>query len=162
VAKWARFFGVRHIAVSEIVPGRRSRAEAAGANVIIAAEEHADPVAAFQKETGNLPAVIFECIGRPVVQHLFEIAPHGARLILAGTCMEPEQITVLTGAMKTLRLSLAFGYEPRDFELVLDLLSSGRIKAEPLISDKIALDQVPEVFESLQKPNDRCKVIVQP
>ena len=162
ITKWARFFGVRHIAVSEIVPSRRARAEAAGANVVIDAEEHADPVAAFQQETGPLPAVIFECIGRPILQHLFEIAPHRARLVLAGTCMEPEEIKILTGEMKCLKLSLAFGYEPSDFGLVLDLLASGRINAEPLISDKIALDQVPEVFESLQKPNDRCKVIIQP
>ena len=106
--------------------------------------------------------MIFECIGRPVLQRLFEIAPHRARLILVGTCMEPEQITVLTGAMKSLRLSLAFGYEPRDFEWVLDLLSSGRMSTEPLISDRIGLDRVPDVFESLLKPNDRCKVILQP
>ena len=130
--------------------------------MLIAAEEHADPVAVFQQKTGHLPAVIFECIGRPVIQHLFSIAPHRARLILVGTFMEPEQITVLTGAMKSLRLSLVFGYEPRDFGLVLDLLSSGHISTEPLISDKIALDQVPGVFESLQKPNDRCKVMIQP
>jgi (R,R)-butanediol dehydrogenase/meso-butanediol dehydrogenase/diacetyl reductase len=162
VTKWARFFGVRHIAVSEIVPSRRDRAKAAGASVVIAAEEHADPVAAFQQETGRLPAVIFECIGRPVLQHLFEIAPHRARLVLAGTCMEPEEIKILTGEMKCLKLSLAFGYEPSDFELVLDLLASGRINAEPLISDRIPLDEVPQVFESLQKPNDRCKVIIQP
>lgn len=162
ITKWARFFGVRHIAVSEIVPSRRARAEAAGANVVIDAEEHADPVAAFQQETGHLPAVIFECIGRPVLQHLFEIAPHRARLVLAGTCMEPEEIKILTGEMKCLKLSLAFGYEPSDFGLVLDLLAGGRISTEPLISDKIALDQVPDVFESLQKPNDRCKVIIQP
>ncbi len=81
---------------------------------------------------------------------------------MVGTCLEPEQITVFKGAMKSLRLSLVFGYEPDDFRLILDLLSLGRISSQPLISATISLDQVPSLFQSLLEPNDHCKVMIRP
>jgi (R,R)-butanediol dehydrogenase/meso-butanediol dehydrogenase/diacetyl reductase len=162
VVKWARFFGVTRIGVSEIAPRRLARAETAGATVLIDAAQHSDPVAAFRQLTGHSPAVIFECVGRPILQHLFDIAPQKARLIMVGTCLEPEQVTVALGAMKSLRVSFAFGYDPGDFQLVLELFSSGRVTSEPLISETISLDQVPDLFQSLLKPNDECKVVINP
>ena len=52
--------------------------------------------------------------------------------------------------------------ECAEFALVLDLLATGRINAEPLITGVIGLDQTPAMFEALRHPGDHAKVLIDP
>jgi len=163
VAQWARYFGARHVGISDLNEQRLKRAGKAGADVLINAAEESDPVAAMQVKTGVTPAVIFECTGVPgMVSRLIEAAPLKAHLVLAGTGIEEEAITVLSAAMKKLRMSFCFGYEPELFPVVLGLLEEGRIDTQHIVTGTVGLDQVPEIFETLKKPNSHGKVIIEP
>ncbi len=162
VAKWARFFGAGDVGVSERVPARIARAEAIGADVVIDASAHPDPVAEYTRRTGRVPSVIFECVGRPLVQELVAMAPVGAQLVLVGTGMQDEKFTVLSAAMKRLTMTFVLGYEPEDFPFVLRMLATGRMSAAGLVTATVGLDEVPAMFESLQKPNEHCKVLIEP
>ena len=64
--------------------------------------------------------------------------------------------------MKRLRMTFTLGYEPGDFDFVLRMLSSGRISTDPLVTATVSLDEAPEMFELLGKPNDHCKVLITP
>jgi (R,R)-butanediol dehydrogenase/meso-butanediol dehydrogenase/diacetyl reductase len=162
VAKWARFFGARQIGVSEMVPARLKRAEHAGATLVIDAAAEADPVAAFKAKTCREPSVIFECIGRPILERIFSWAPRGAHIVSVGAGMERESLVVVNACVKRLRLTFAFAYEKSDFDFVLDQLKQKRITVDPLITGKIPLDDLPGVFEQMKRPNDHCKVLVAP
>jgi (R,R)-butanediol dehydrogenase/meso-butanediol dehydrogenase/diacetyl reductase len=162
VAKWARFFGASDVGISEMVPARLERARKLGVDVVIDASQHGDPVAEYQRQTGRAPSVIFECVGRPLIHKLIEMAPTGAQLVLVGTGMQPEQFTVLSAAMKRLRMTFVLAYEPEDFPFVLRMLASGRIGVDGLVSATIGLDETPAMFARLQKPNDHCKVLITP
>ena len=162
VAKWASFFGAGDIGISEMVPARIARAQAAGANVVIDAAQHPDPVAEFARQTGRKPMVIFECVGRPIIDKLIAMAPRGAHLVLVGTGMQPENFTVVSAAMKRLRMTFPFAYVLNDFEFVQRMLSSRRINTEGLVTDTVGLEDAPAMFASLGKPNDHCKVLVTP
>lgn len=162
VAKWARFFGAADVGISEMVPARIERARAIGADLVIDAAACADPVAEFRKQTGRTPSVIFECVGRPLIHKLIDMAPVGAQIVLVGTGMHPEQFTVLSAAMKRLRMTFVLGYEPADFPFVLRMLSAGRIGVEGIVTATVRLADLPEEFARLQKPNDHCKVLVTP
>jgi threonine dehydrogenase-like Zn-dependent dehydrogenase len=63
---------------------------------------------------------------------------------------------------KELGIQFVLGYTAGEFALVLDLLSTGRIDASPLITDVIGLDQTPEMFEALRQPGDHAKVLIDP
>lgn len=162
VAKWARFFGAAEVGISEMVPARLERARTLGADIVIDAGQHADPVAEYQRQTGRAPSVVFECVGRPIVDKLIAMAPIGAQLVLVGTGMQPERFTVLSAAMKRLRMTFVLGYEPTDFPFVLRMLANGRITSEGMVTAVIALDEVPATFARLQAPNDHCKVLITP
>lgn len=162
VAKWAKFFGAAEVAVSEMVPARRERARAAGVDLVIDASAHPDPVAEFARLCGRKPSVIFECVGRPLLARLIEIAPMGAHLVLVGTGMQPESFTVVAAAMKRLRMTFTLGYEPADFDFTLRMLGAGRITADPLITATVPLEEAPAMFAALGKPNDHCKVLIRP
>jgi threonine dehydrogenase-like Zn-dependent dehydrogenase len=64
----------------------------------------------MRRETGGTPQMLFECVGRPMVQQLFDIAPYGAHLCILGACMEGETIRISTAAVKDLTLSIPIGY----------------------------------------------------
>lgn len=162
VVKWARFFGAADVGVSEMVPARRQRALQAGADLVIDAGSAPDPVAEYQRVTGRQPSVIFECVGRPLIRSLIEVAPAGAQLVLVGTGMQEERFTVLSAAMKRLRMTFTLGYEPEDFGFILRMLRAGRISTDPLVTATVSLEEVPETFEMLGRPNDHCKVLITP
>lgn len=161
LVKWARFFGARVIGVHDLVETRLLRAKEAGATVLMAAS-CPDPVAAFREQTGRDPSVIFECIGRPMIKSIARMAPKGAHIVLVGTCMEPESLTVAAIARKRLRMTFVFAYERPDFAFVLDMLAQRRICVDPLITDTVSLDALPRMFDALQRPNDQCKVLLMP
>jgi (R,R)-butanediol dehydrogenase/meso-butanediol dehydrogenase/diacetyl reductase len=162
VTRWARFFGAGDVGICELVPVRLERARKMGVDVVIDASQCDDPVAEYQRQTGRAPTVIFECVGRPIVHALIEMAPVGAQLVLVGTGMQPEQFTVLSAAMKRLRMTFVLGYEPADFPFVLRMLEQARIGVEGLVTATVGLDEIPAMFAKLQKPNEHCKVLITP
>jgi len=162
VAKWARFFGASDVGISEMVPKRLERARDLGLDVVIDASRGENPVAEYQQRTGRAPSVIFECVGRPILHELIAMAPFGAQLVLVGTGMQQEQFTVVSAAMKRLRMTFVLGYEREDFPFVLRMLGSGRMDVAGLVTATIRLDELPEMFARLQKPNDHCKVLITP
>lgn len=162
VLKWARFFGAEHVAISDLDSTRLERAALVGATTTIDANDHADAVQAFRDSTGTDPDVIVECVGRPMLQHLVDTAPHGAHIVSVGAAMEPDSIAPWTAAEKKIRLTFSFGYSPEDFQFIIRLLSCGRMSADHLITQSISLDEVPEAFAGLLQANSHCKVMIEP
>ncbi|MGH8254696.1 MAG: alcohol dehydrogenase catalytic domain-containing protein [Steroidobacteraceae bacterium] len=162
VAKWARFFGAGDVGISEMVPARIARARSVGVEAAIDGRECADPVLEYERQTGRKPSVIFECVGRPLLSWLIGIAPPNAHLVLAGTGMQPESFTVVSAALKRLRMTFPLAYQPGDFSFVQRMLTTGRMTAQGLVTATVGLDEVPAMFEKLGKPNDHCKVLITP
>jgi (R,R)-butanediol dehydrogenase/meso-butanediol dehydrogenase/diacetyl reductase len=162
IAKWAKFFGASDIGVSEMVPARIARAQQTGIGIVIDAAQHADPVAEYERQTGRKPSVIFECVGRPMLAQLIAMAPPHAHLVMVGTGMQLENFTVVSAAMKRLRMTFALAYEAADFPFVQRMLAEGRITVDGLVTATVNLDQASAMFELLGKPNDHCKVLITP
>ena len=162
VAKWARFFGAGDVGVSEMVPARVARARKVGVGVVIDAARYADPVAEYEVQTGRKPSVIFECVGRPMIAQLIDMAPPNTHLVMVGTGMQPENFTVVSAALKRLRMTFPLAYEANDFAFVQRMLAAGRMTVDDLVTLTVGLDELPAMFAKLGKPNDHCKVLITP
>lgn len=163
VAKWARFFGAAQIGISELVPARIDRAKHARiADLVIDGKLYENPVAEFARQTGSAPTYIFECVGRPLIARMIEIAAPSTTLVMVGTGMQPDSFTVLSAAMKRLSMLFPIAYEPADFPFVMQMLARGRINADGLVTGAVNLNDAPAMFEALGKPNDHCKVLITP
>ena len=163
VLKWARFFGAVDAAVSEIVPARMKRAEQAGANVVIDASTSDNPVQEVKEKTGRTPKYIFECVGRPMLQKLINMAEPMSHLIVLGGSMATEEISSVSAVLKNLKATFSFGYDaPKDLQFTLRMLAEKRITVDPLITGTVGMDGLSEMFESLKKPNEHCKVLLTP
>ena len=160
LAKWARFFGARDIVISEPVAARRDRALEAGATMVVDPTEVKNPTAFMEEQTGRAPSVIFECVGKPMFSQLVAMSPKNAHIVMCGTGMEPDTFVTAQIAFKSPRVSFQLGYTPDDFLFTIDMLAQERISTSPLKTATITLDELPQTFEDLKKPNDQCKVIV--
>lgn len=162
VTVFARLAGARHLIVSELDPVRRNRAGTLGASAVL--DPEAEPVAAaFARMTGGPPEVIFECVGAPgLLRHAIDLAPVHGRIVVVGVCRHEDSILPRIAIRKELTVRFVLGYTREEFELVLDLLAARRIDANKLVSDVIGLDALPELFESLRRPNPRAKVLIDP
>lgn len=109
------------------------------------------------------PGVIFECVGVPgVLQQILEGAPRHARVVVVGVCMEQDRIEPAIGINKELNVQFVLGYTPEEFARTLRHLAEGQIHAEPMITGKVSLDEVPAAFDELGHPERHAKILVEP
>jgi (R,R)-butanediol dehydrogenase/meso-butanediol dehydrogenase/diacetyl reductase len=76
--------------------------------------------------------------------------------------MSAETLVPFVPMMKELDLRFAFYYRRSDFTTTVDLIARDRIDPLPLVTDEIALDDVPDRFEALKHPTRECKVLIRP
>jgi len=161
VTLFARASGARVVVVSEISPARRAQASMFGATVVDPATEPPGP--AFARLTGAAPDVIFECVGVPgILRQCIDLAPLHGRIIVVGVCRQDDTLLPRVAIRKELSIQFVLGYSREEFALVLDMLASGQIKADGLVTAVIGLDELPEVFESLRRPGPHAKVLIDP
>lgn len=162
VALWCRFFGARHIVVSELVAARVERAAEFGATAAIDASRE-DVAARFEAISGGPPRVVFDCVGLPgSMQIAIDYAPIDARVVVVGLCMGADTISPAVALIKELDISFTFAYRKQDFEMTVDMLGRGRIDAASMVTDCVGFDVFPEAFEGLKNPRDQVKVMLEP
>jgi threonine dehydrogenase-like Zn-dependent dehydrogenase len=116
------------------------------------------------REAADLrPAAVFECVGVPgVLQQVMREAPRGAKIVVAGVCMEDDTIKAAYGINKELSLQFVLGYTPMEFADTLGALADGRIDVAPLVTGKVGVEGVAQAFQDLASPGRHAKILVEP
>ena len=162
VALWCRFFGARHVIVTDLVDARLECAANLGATACINSGienviERAKAIA------GERPDVVFDCVGVPGTQQLaMDYAPTDGRIVVAGVCMEPDRIVPVKAITKELTVSYVFGYRRQEFAFAVDMLGAGRIDTRAMISGSVGFDRFPAAFDALKRSKTECKVLLEP
>lgn len=157
-----RLKGAEPIVAADYSPTRRALAQAMGAHVVV--DPAQEPTfEAYRKAAQMRPAVIFECVGVPgILQQILRYAPHSARIVVAGVCMETDTIRPIYGINKELNVQFVLGYTPEEFSATLQHLAEGRIDVRPLITGRVGLEEVPAAFAALKQPDQHAKILVEP
>jgi len=109
------------------------------------------------------PGVFFECVGLPgIIDQMMKGAPRGARIIVAGVCMEQDRMRPMLGINKELSLQFVLGYEPHEFAGTLANIADGNVMVEPLITGSVGIDGVAAAFDELASPDKHAKILVRP
>ena len=157
-----RLRGVEPIVAADFSPMRRALAERVGAHLVVDPAVR-PPFEAFGAAAQLRPAVVFECVGVPgLLRQIMRDAPHGARVIVAGVCMEDDVIRPMLGINKELAVQFVLGYTQEEFSSTLDAIADGRIDVAPLVTGRVGVDGVAEAFEALAKPEAHAKILVEP
>lgn len=158
---WARFFGARHVVVSELDRGRAEKALDFGATGLIDARE--DVADQFRAITDAAPDLILECVGVPgMIGQAIDLAPFRAEIVVIGFCMKPDTFVPALAMVKELTVQFVIAYDKQDFRFVVDMLAAGRVKPLSMITSVVGFDAFPGAFEALRTPNSQCKVLLDP
>ena len=107
--------------------------------------------------------LIFECVGVPgVLKSLALAAPVGSRIVIAGVCMESDQIDALVMISKEIELRYVLGYTPDEFAGSLRSLADGVTRYDRVITGVVGLDDAPDAFLRLQTDKSQIKILVKP
>jgi threonine dehydrogenase-like Zn-dependent dehydrogenase len=154
--------GVEPIVAADFSVRRRTLAQHMGAHVTVDPRER--PLMEAWREAADLrPAVLFECVGVPgVLPDLIRKAPIGARIVVAGVCMEDDTIRPMIAINKELNVQFVLGYTPGEFMDTLAALSEGRIDVAPLVTGRVGVEGVAQAFRDLAYPDEHAKILVEP
>jgi threonine dehydrogenase-like Zn-dependent dehydrogenase len=157
-----RLRGLGPIVAADYSPKRRALAERLGADVVVD-PARGRPIEAWQKAATGRQPLLFECVGVPgVIGDMMRDAPRGARIVVAGVCMELDQIRPMYGINKELSLQFVLGYTPDEFAGALRALAEGAIPAEPIVTGRVGIDGVADAFRALRDPEAHAKILVEP
>jgi (R,R)-butanediol dehydrogenase / meso-butanediol dehydrogenase / diacetyl reductase len=151
---WARQRGAGRITVVDPVVERRASAEAFGATDMLPDPGHAIP---------NTYDIVVECVGKPGLldQCVAAIRPRG-RIVVAGTCAEPDPFWSIAALMKEAVIRFAVYYSPDEFHTVIDAFASGSIDPGPLVGRATALTELNEAFAALAANSTNGRILVTP
>lgn len=162
VALWLKFFGARNIVVSDLIASRAEGAGQFGATAAIDASKE-DVSERFLELTGGSPDVVFDAVGVPgSMQTSIGYAPINGRVVVVGLCMAADTFKPAAALIKEVDIAFCYVYDKSDFQMTIDMLAQGRINAASLVSHTVGFDAFPDAFESLKKPSDQIKVMLQP
>jgi threonine dehydrogenase-like Zn-dependent dehydrogenase len=157
-----RLKGVEPIVAGDFSPMRRRLASRMGAHVVVDPNERS-VIDAYREAADLRPAVVFECVGVPgVLRDVMRQAPRGAKVVVAGVCMEDDTIRPMMGINKELSLHFVLGYTPLEFADTLGALADGRIDVAPLVTGKVGAGGVAQAFRDLGSPEQHAKILVEP
>jgi threonine dehydrogenase-like Zn-dependent dehydrogenase len=168
--------GLGPVIASDFSPQRRAAAELMGADRVIdpaRVSPHAS-WADFGVPGGRADGLmasaepvrrplIFECVGVPgVLRSIALAAPPGARIVVAGVCMERDHIDALVLIFKEIELRYVVAYTPDEFAASLRNLSEGLTRYDQVITGVVGLEETPEAFVRLQTDKSQIKILVKP
>lgn len=158
---WCRAKGAAVVLVSEPAAGRAELALSLGATAVVdpGVQSPADKVRELADRGAD---VVFECVGvKSTLETATHLVPPLGQVVVLGVCMEPDQITPVRCVHKEITLDFALGYTRAEFEETVGALAAGRLNIEPIVTDVISIEQLPEMFQPLRGPGARGKVLVE-
>lgn len=165
VVQLARLAGAAHVVLSTRQAARRRLAEAIGATATVDATRD-DVVAAVAGPGGLLPGgadVVIECAGvAETVEQSFPMARSGGTVVILGVMPRGAKVAVepFDLLLRELRVLGSF-INPFTHRRAADLVASGALDLDRLITRRIGLAEVAEVVRRPAAPED-VKVMVVP
>lgn len=150
VLLWARTNGVGHVTVSDPVAPRRAAALALGATAAVAPEE-----------LEGAPDVVIECAGRPgMFDQAVRLVRREGRVVVLGMHMHDDTFHPREPLLKNVTVSFCAQYAKAHFEHTVRILANGQLDPTPVITHRVALDELPRITRELRTPNAFGKVLV--
>jgi threonine dehydrogenase-like Zn-dependent dehydrogenase len=157
-----RLAGLETIVAADLSPMRRELALKMGASEVVDPQD--EPVLeAWRRVDGRRPLVAFEAVGVPgMLQGLLRDVPPGARITVVGVCMEVDEVVPFFAIAKELSIQFALAYTAEEFAGALRAIAEGDIDVAPMVTGTVPLNDVASAFESLARPDEHVKILVEP
>ncbi len=154
--------GIGPIVAADFDAARRAIALKMGADIAIDPRERSpyEPLPELGMKRASLA---YECVGKPgMLNAMIAGLGFGARIVMGGFCLEPEQLWVPTAQLKKLKINFACGEEPQDMELALRAIADGLIDVRPWLGAGIGLSGIKNALLNMVDPSAPVRTVVDP
>jgi (R,R)-butanediol dehydrogenase/meso-butanediol dehydrogenase/diacetyl reductase len=160
--QFARAAGAGNVLVIEPSQARRRLATELGAIHAVAPDEAAECVEDHTQGTGA--DVVIECAGVPrLLQTAVDLARSGGLVQLLSFLAEPATVNAARWLAKEVTVVASNAFTHDDFRRSMTFLADGRVRAQPLHSRTVRLDELEATLRVLSAgPSDDIKVLVDP
>jgi threonine dehydrogenase-like Zn-dependent dehydrogenase len=159
---WLHARDVEPIVACDYSAQRRALADRLGAHVVVDPRDEPG-IDAWRRVAGGRPVAIFEAVGVPgMLDDVLVAAPAQARVVVAGVCMQPDQIRPLFAIIKELTVQFVYAYDDDEFTATLHALADGSLDVAPMVTGRVGFDGVAAAFELLGTAEQHVKVLVEP
>jgi len=112
--------------------------------------------------TGGAGAdVVFEVSGSvPGAEVMTKLAKVRGRIVVVAIFAQAPKVDLFQFFWRELKLCGVRVYEPEDYEQAIELVASGQLPLEQLITSRRSLDELPDVFSELTAGADEVKVMI--
>jgi len=110
------------------------------------------------------PGYIFDCVGLPsTIMTSLQLIRKGGHIIMIGIHTEPfEMKGFMNLPVNNISIRGTFGYTQETYKNAINLFEQNKVNVDPIITNKIKIEQVPEMFEILANPpHEEIKVLVE-
>jgi (R,R)-butanediol dehydrogenase/meso-butanediol dehydrogenase/diacetyl reductase len=117
---------------------------------------------AVARAAGGRPVdVVFEATGAPgLVQGALEIVRPAGTVVLIALYEQPAQISPTLAVQKELTVRGSAIFTAEEFREAIDLLAAGHVRAQPLITHRLALEDLGEAFKAQLDKDAAIKVMI--
>jgi L-iditol 2-dehydrogenase len=151
------------IAATDVNPRKLELAAKAGAQVLIPAGE--DVPARLVKETGRKADVVILCTGAlAAVEQAWRSVDKGGAIVFFTTPAPDKSVVIPINDFwtKEVRIMTSYYCGPPDIREAIDLLASGKIEVDSLVTHRLPLEKVAAGFALMLEGKDTVKVIIEP
>ncbi|MBI5116637.1 alcohol dehydrogenase catalytic domain-containing protein [Candidatus Poribacteria bacterium] len=154
-----RDIGVRKLVISEPSNRRRETASRWADRVVNPVEEDLAEIA--REALDPCVDALVECSGQPrVLEDAFNIVGFAGRVLLLAACLENINVNPALLLVREIRFETSYGCDMEEFRHCIELVRSGRVDVDPIISRAVSQAELPEAFERLCGPNDDVKIVM--
>lgn len=155
----ARHRGARAVVMTDMIESKRELALRAGADAVFDASspELSENVRNFFGETADF---VFDCVSvQSTLDSAFKMVGKGGTVVVVGVPQKPVTVPLPDIQDKQIRLQGAATYLAEDYAEATEIIRSGGVSADIIISNTFPLDQVAEAFAAATSGTE-VKVLV--
>ena len=159
---WARRAGAGQIVVIAPSRAKEAIARAMGADHFLTTGEGL--AGEVSEVLSGAPDVVLECAGAPgAIELCVEIVKPQGSVTVYGLCTHADHWHPATALLKEVKLQFVVSTSLAQFRVAADLLDAGAVEPRAMVTDTIALHDLPATFEAMRGGSGhRCKVLVDP
>ena len=154
------------VAATDVNPLKLELAAKAGAQILIPAGDDVQSVPArLIRETGRKADVVLLCTGAPAaVEQAWQSVDKGGSIVFFAVPDPGKQVVIPINDFwtKEVRIMTSYYCGPPDIREAIDLLASGKIEVDSLVTHRLPLERIAAGFALMLEGKDAVKVIIEP
>ena len=162
IAMVARIAGASRIFVTEVLHDRLKLGACLGFEAVDASD--GDVTARILRKMGGRGAdIVFDAAGVPQTSGIMVslIRPRG-RIVLVGLHKQQASVDLFNTSLKEAEIVGSRVYSQTDFEKAINLITSGRLVVDSLVTHRLSLDDVGDGLRLLAEGGEVVKVVLSP